>query len=77
MHTVALTAAQCRQLAVEHKACAKLPGISPKRASLHTNIARSYSGLASQLEMLAADGRNDLPEGWTLVHLKRDIGSQT
>jgi hypothetical protein len=51
----ALTAAQCRQFADEHKARARKPGLSSKRTSLLTNIAHSFSGLASQLEMLDAD----------------------
>jgi len=77
MQTVTLTAAQCRQLADEHKARAKVPGLSLKRVSLHTNIARSFSGLASQLEMLAEDVTRDYPKGWTLLHIKLDTGSQS
>ena len=50
-----LTAAQCREFADHHKARARDPGISQKRATLLANIARSFSGLASQLEMLADD----------------------
>ena len=49
------TAAQCRQLAESYKFCAREAGISPKRANLLTNVARSYSGLASQLEILATE----------------------
>jgi hypothetical protein len=48
-----LTAAQCRQLADSYKARAREAGISQKRATLLTNMARSFMGLASQLEMLA------------------------
>jgi hypothetical protein len=77
MQTVTLTAAQCRRLADEHKARAKVPGLSLKRVSLHTNIARSFSGLASQLEMLAEDVARDYPKGWTLLHIKLDTGSQS
>jgi hypothetical protein len=77
MQTVTLTAAQCRQLAGEHKARAKVTGLSLKRVSLHTNIARSFSGLASQLEMLAEDVTRDCPKGWTLLHIKLDTGSQS
>ena len=50
MQTVTLTAAQCLRLADEHKARAKVPSLSLKQVSLHTNIARSFSGLASQLD---------------------------
>ena len=50
-----LTPAQCRTFAERNKARAKQPGISKKRATVLTNIARSYSGLASQLEILAGD----------------------
>jgi len=55
MQNRAITAAQCRLLASDHNAGAKEPGISQKRASLLKNIARSFTGLASQLEMLAVD----------------------
>jgi hypothetical protein len=50
-----LTTAQCRTFAERNKARAKQPGISKKRATVLTNIARTYSGLASQLEILAGD----------------------
>jgi hypothetical protein len=50
-----LTAAQCRTFAEHNKARAKQPGISKKRATVLTNIARTYRGLASQLEILAGD----------------------
>jgi hypothetical protein len=50
-----LTAAQCRAISDRHKARAKQPGISKKRAAVLMNIARTYSGLASQLEILAGD----------------------
>jgi hypothetical protein len=50
-----LTAAQCRAISDRHKAGAKQPGVSKKRATVLMNIARTYSGLASQLEILAGD----------------------
>jgi len=50
-----LTAAQCRTFAERNKARAKQLGISKKQATVLTNIARTYSGLASQLEILAGD----------------------
>ena len=51
----AITAAECRRLAADHRAQASVAGISPKRATMLANIARSFAGLASQLEMLADD----------------------
>jgi hypothetical protein len=51
-----LTAAQCRALAERHKARAKQPGTSKKRATVLMNIARTYIGLASQLEISASVG---------------------
>jgi hypothetical protein len=55
MQNRAITAAQCRLLAGDHNARAKEAGISKKRVSLLKNIVRSFTGFASQLEMLAAD----------------------
>ncbi|KWV55994.1 hypothetical protein AS156_05125 [Bradyrhizobium macuxiense] len=55
MNDRAMTAADCRKLASEYRAHATQAGISIKRASLLTNISRTFSGLASQLEMLEAD----------------------
>jgi len=52
---VHVTSAQCRQLAGDYKNQAREVGISQRRATLLTNIARSFSGLANQLEMLAVD----------------------
>jgi hypothetical protein len=49
------TAAQCREFADHYKARARDAGISQKRATLFASIARSFSGLANQLEMLADD----------------------
>ncbi|KWV49832.1 hypothetical protein AS156_14975 [Bradyrhizobium macuxiense] len=50
-----MTAAEARKLASEYRAQARQAGISQKRASLLTNISRTFSGLASQLEILEAD----------------------
>ena len=52
---VYMTAAQYREFAEDYKARSKEAGISQKRATLLANLARSFSGIASQLEMLAAD----------------------
>ena len=54
-HAIAVTAAQCRQLADYFKARAKETGGSQKRATLLANISRSFSCLAHQLEMLDVD----------------------
>lgn len=51
-----LTASQCLELAARYKVSAREPGISQRRATVLTNIARSYSALANQLEILA-DGK--------------------
>jgi hypothetical protein len=58
-----LTAAQCREFADHHKARARDPGISQKRATLFANIARSFSGLASQLESLEIDVAEEFRAG--------------
>jgi len=50
-----ITAAECRGLAAHHRAQASEVGISRKRATVLANIAHSFAGLASQLEMLADD----------------------
>jgi hypothetical protein len=71
MQVINLTAAECRTLANEHRARANCPGISAKRVTLHSNIARSYAGLASQLQMLADDVAQDFPKGWILFHITR------
>ena len=53
------TVAECRQLAANYKARAREAGYSQRRSALFSNIARSYSALASQLEMLAAVVNDD------------------
>ena len=50
-----MPAAEYRSIASAYKAKASEPGISPRRVSLLTNISRSFIGLATQLDMLAAD----------------------
>ena len=52
MQKSAPTAAECRQLATDYNAESRGGGISQRRAAVLKNIARSLSGLASQLEML-------------------------
>jgi hypothetical protein len=53
-----LTAAQCQALASQYKALAKSPDISGDRAAMLRNIARSLTGLATQLDILAAHVRD-------------------
>ena len=53
-----LTAAQCQALAKEYKDFAQEPDIPADRAVLLNNIARSFKGLGTQLDMLAADTRD-------------------
>lgn len=48
------SADQCRKPSLEYQGQANRPGTSPKMASVLTNIARSFAGLASQYEILAA-----------------------
>ena len=53
-----LTAAQCQALAKEYKDLAQESDISADRAALLNNIGRSFKGLATQLDMLAANTRD-------------------
>ena len=62
------TAAQCQALAKEYQALAKEykdlaqeSDISADRAALLNNIGRSFKGLATQLDMLAANTRDERP----------------
>ena len=54
--TSKLAVEQCRQFADDYEAKAREAGISPKRSTVLRNIARGYSALASQLEILANVG---------------------
>ena len=56
-----LTAAQCQALAKEYKDLAQESDISANRAALLYNIGRSFKGLATQLDMLAANTRDERP----------------
>ena len=56
-----MTAAECRELASEYKAQARQAGISQRRATLLVNISHSFSGLASQLDILADDMKAEKP----------------
>jgi hypothetical protein len=54
-----LTASKCKALACEYKSLAQQPNISEERAAMLVNIARSLVGLATQLDRLAADMRDN------------------
>ena len=46
------TAEECRRLAQAYRAKADEIGVDPRTATVMRNIANSFSGLASQFEML-------------------------
>jgi len=52
------TAAECQKLATEYKSMAQRPDVSKECEVMLTNIARSLSGLATQLDKLAAHVRD-------------------
>jgi len=54
-----LTAAQCQALARHYKDESQATNISKDRASILKNISRSFTGLATQLDMLAAKIRDE------------------
>jgi len=54
-----LTAAICDEAAQHYKALSELAGISVARSSVLKNIARSFSGLSTQLDRLAALTRDE------------------
>ena len=54
-----LTAAQCETLASKYRELSQAQNISKNRAGILKNIARSYAGLASQLDRLAANIREE------------------
>jgi hypothetical protein len=54
-----VTAAQCQTLASQYKAMAQATLVSESRALMLKNIARSFTGLATQLDRLAANIRDD------------------
>ena len=54
-----MTAEKCQELANQYKAMARSADLSEGRAVLLKNIARSYAGLASQLDRLAALTRDE------------------
>lgn len=54
---------EAASLADQHKAQARMAGISQRRATLLSNIARSFSALATQLDMLADDAAENSRRG--------------
>ncbi len=54
-----LTASQCQALASEYKSLARQPNVSEERAAMLVNIARTLVGLATQLDRLAANMRDN------------------
>ena len=53
------TAEQCRAYAAEYKLRAADPRNSPRRATVLTNISRSWAALGSQLENLAEIAKSE------------------
>jgi hypothetical protein len=54
-----VTAEQCRDLAAQYKAMGRAPGVSRDRAFILKNIARTFAGAATQLDMLAAKTKEE------------------
>lgn len=54
-----ITAAECQELANHYKALSQATDTSVDRAFLMKNIARSFNGLATQLDKLAALTRDE------------------
>ncbi|WP_082905858.1 hypothetical protein [Bradyrhizobium centrolobii] len=54
-----ITAAGCQELANQYKALSQASSNSVERAFLLKNIARSFTGLATQLDRLAALTRDE------------------
>jgi hypothetical protein len=61
-------AKECRAFAKEYKDRARAPGVSKDIAFLMNNIARSFMGLATQLDMLAAKMRDTELENRLLLN---------
>ncbi|TYL95863.1 hypothetical protein FXB40_13140 [Bradyrhizobium rifense] len=54
-----MTAARCKELANHYKALSSSPDISESRAFVLGNIAKSFAGLAGQLDRLDAMARDE------------------
>ena len=58
-----LTPTECQKLVREYKSLAQQPNVSRERSVMLINIARTLSGLATQLDRLAAHMRDQAKEG--------------
>jgi hypothetical protein len=58
-----ITAAQCKSIAQHYKTLASSPSISEDRAFLLRNIARSFVGVAGQLDRLEALDKGQASNG--------------
>lgn len=58
-----ITAASCEELANHYKVLSQASGISVNRVSVLKNIARSFTGLATQLDRLTALARDEARAG--------------
>ena len=59
MGSIMIDAAKCEELANQYKVLSQASGVSAERAFLLKNIARSLTGVASQLDRLAALTRDE------------------
>ena len=59
MGSIMIDAAKCEELANHYKVLSQAAGVSAERAFLLKNIARSLTGVASQLDRLAALTRDE------------------
>ncbi|MCC8961490.1 hypothetical protein H8A95_03935 [Bradyrhizobium sp. Pear76] len=62
-----MTAAQCDQFAGQYRSLSQAGGISKDREFVLKNIARSFKGLASQLDRLAALARDEASQAASIV----------
>ena len=54
-----MTAARCKELAEHYNRLSRAAGVSKNRAVMLKNIARSFAGLAGQLDRLSALARDE------------------
>ncbi|MGY4475829.1 hypothetical protein [Bradyrhizobium sp. USDA 3364] len=62
-----MTAAQCEEFAEQYKELSRAGGISRDREFVLKNIARSFKGLASQLDRLATLARDEESRGASIA----------
>jgi hypothetical protein len=70
---IMLTAAQCQKFADEYKSLARQTDVTEQRVALLKNVARSFVGVASQLDRLDALVRE---ETQSTVRAKRNALGQ-